>query len=111
MHSKLNIALLACALLVALPASAQRLYKYTDPATGKTVYTERLPAEAAGKGNEQLNRQGIEGGNLIRVLGAFGHAHQVGHECHECRAERSQGWSGQESGSGGCGLTSAGAQL
>jgi len=48
MDNRLNIALLACALLAALPASAQRLYKYTDPATGKTVYTERLPAEAAG---------------------------------------------------------------
>ena len=58
MDSRLNIALLACALLAALPASAQRLYKYTDPATGKTVYTERLPTEAAGKANEQLNRQG-----------------------------------------------------
>ena len=58
MDSRLNIALLACALLAASPAIAQRLYKYTDPATGKTVYTERLPAEAAGKANEQLNRQG-----------------------------------------------------
>jgi hypothetical protein len=50
--------LLACALTVAAPATAQKLYKYTDPATGKTVYSERLPAEAAGKANEQLNRQG-----------------------------------------------------
>jgi len=58
MDSRLNIALLACALLAALPAHAQRLYKYTDPATGKTVYTERLPTEAAGKANEQLNHQG-----------------------------------------------------
>jgi hypothetical protein len=59
MDSRLKVALLACALLTALPAAAQqRLYKYTDPATGKTVYTERLPAEAAGKSNEQLNRQG-----------------------------------------------------
>jgi len=58
MDSRLNIALLACAFLAALPADAQRLYKYTDPATGKTVYTERLPTEATGKANEQLNRQG-----------------------------------------------------
>jgi hypothetical protein len=59
MDSRLKVAIFACALLVALPASAQqRLYKYTDPVTGKTVYTERLPAEAAGKSNEQLNRQG-----------------------------------------------------
>lgn len=58
MDSRLNIALLACALLAALPAVAQRLYKYTDPVTGKTVYTDKLPSEAAGKANEQLNRQG-----------------------------------------------------
>ena len=58
MTSRLNIALLACALLAALPAGAQRLYKYTDPVTGKVVYTDKLPAEAAGKANEQLNRQG-----------------------------------------------------
>ena len=58
MDSRLNIALLACALLAALPADAQRLYKYTDPVTGKTVYTDKLPSEAAGKANEQLNRQG-----------------------------------------------------
>jgi hypothetical protein len=58
MDSRLNIALLACALLAALPADAQRLYKYTDPVTGKIVYTDKLPAEAAGKANDQLNRQG-----------------------------------------------------
>ncbi len=57
MTKRLKIALLACA-LAAAPAAAQKVYKYTDPATGKTVYTERLPMEAAGKGNEQLNRQG-----------------------------------------------------
>ena len=58
MVSRLNIALLSCALLAGVPAEAQRLYKYTDPATGKTVYTDKLPTEAAGKANEQLNRQG-----------------------------------------------------
>ena len=58
MASRLNIALLSCALLAGMPAEAQRLYKYTDPATGKTVYTDKLPTEAAGKANEQLNRQG-----------------------------------------------------
>jgi hypothetical protein len=58
MNSRLIIAAAACAFLAAGPAAAQRLYKYTDPVTGKTVYTERLPAEAAGKANEQLNRQG-----------------------------------------------------
>jgi actin-related protein len=58
MVSRLNIALLACALLAVVPAEAQRLYKYTDPVTGKTVYTDKLPTEAAGKANEQLNRQG-----------------------------------------------------
>lgn len=58
MHSRTFAALATCALLAAGPAGAQKLYKYTDPATGKTVYTERLPIEAAGKANEQLNRQG-----------------------------------------------------
>ena len=58
MDSRLITALLACALLWGAPAEAQRLYKYTDPVTGKTVYTDKLPTEAAGKANEQLNRQG-----------------------------------------------------
>lgn len=58
MNSRSIVALAACALLAAGPAAAQKLYKYTDPATGKTMYTERLPADAAGKANEQLNRQG-----------------------------------------------------
>lgn len=58
MNSRLITALATCALLAAAPAAGQKLYKYTDPATGKTVYTERLPPEAAGKANEQLNRQG-----------------------------------------------------
>jgi hypothetical protein len=59
MDSRLVIfALLACALLAGGPAAAQRLYKYTDPATGKTIYTDKLPTEATGKANEQLNRQG-----------------------------------------------------
>jgi hypothetical protein len=58
MDSRLKIALIACALLAGVPAEAQRLYKYTDPATGKTVYTDKIPTEAAGKANEQLNRQG-----------------------------------------------------
>jgi hypothetical protein len=58
MNNRLITVAAACVLLAAGPAAAQKLYKYTDPATGKTVYTERLPAEAAGKANEQLNRQG-----------------------------------------------------
>jgi hypothetical protein len=47
-----------CALLLAAPAAAQKLYKYTDPVTGKTVYTDKMPVEATGKANEQLSRQG-----------------------------------------------------
>jgi hypothetical protein len=50
--------LLACAAALAGPAAAQKLYKYTDPVTGKTVYTDKMPADAAGKPSEQLNRQG-----------------------------------------------------
>jgi hypothetical protein len=52
--------LLLCA-AAAAPAAAQqtqRLYKYTDPTTGQTVYTDKLPASAAGKANEQLSPQG-----------------------------------------------------
>jgi hypothetical protein len=52
----LSIAL--CAAALAGPAAAQKLYKYTDPVTGKVVYTDKLPPEAAGRANEQLNRQG-----------------------------------------------------
>jgi hypothetical protein len=58
MDSRLIVALLACALLAGAPVHAQRLYKYTDPVTGKTVYTDKLPTEAAGKANEQFNRYG-----------------------------------------------------
>jgi hypothetical protein len=53
-----TLLLLACAAALAGPAFAQKLYKYTDPVTGKTVYADKMPAEAAGKPNEQLNRQG-----------------------------------------------------
>jgi hypothetical protein len=38
--------------------AAQKLYKYTDPQTGQTVYTDKLPASIAGKANEQLSPQG-----------------------------------------------------
>jgi len=51
------LALLLCA-AAAAPAAAQKLYKYTDPATGQTVYTDKLPTNAAGKANEQLSPQG-----------------------------------------------------
>ena len=52
------LTLLLCAAAVAAPAAAQKLYKYTDPATGQTVYTDKLPASTAGKANEQLSPQG-----------------------------------------------------
>lgn len=55
---KLQLSLIVCAAAFALPAAAQKLYKYTDPVTGKVVYTDKLPAEAAGQANEQLNRAG-----------------------------------------------------
>jgi hypothetical protein len=58
MSSATRITLLACALVLAAPAAAQRLYKYTDPVTGKVMYSDKLPTEAAGKANEQLNRHG-----------------------------------------------------
>ncbi len=53
--------LLLCA-AAAAPAAAQtqkqKLYKYTDPATGQIIYTDKLPPNAAGKANEQLSPQG-----------------------------------------------------
>jgi hypothetical protein len=58
MTRAIQTTLLACALALAMPAAAQKLYKYTDPATGKVVYTDKPPIEAAGKANEQLNRHG-----------------------------------------------------
>jgi hypothetical protein len=49
--------LLLCAAALAGPAAAQKLYKYID-ANGSVVYSDKIPASAAGKPNEQLNRQG-----------------------------------------------------
>ncbi len=57
MLSSPRLMLLLCAAALAGPAAAQKLYKYTD-ANGKVVYTDKIPSEAAGKANEQLNRQG-----------------------------------------------------
>ena len=54
-----TLALLLGAACIATPAIAQQLYKYTDPATGKTVYTDKMPVDQAGKANEQLSRQGM----------------------------------------------------
>src|SRR5262245_9005484 len=47
----------ACALLFAAPAAAQKLYKYVD-SNGKVVYTDKPPIEATGKASEQLSPQG-----------------------------------------------------
>ena len=57
MLSPRSLMLLLCAAALAGPAAAQKLYKYTD-ADGKVVYTDKMPASAAGKPNEQLNKQG-----------------------------------------------------
>jgi hypothetical protein len=57
MLSPRTLVLLACAAALAGPAAAQKLYKYTD-ANGNVVYSDKLPASAAGKPSEQLNRQG-----------------------------------------------------
>ncbi|HKC42398.1 MAG TPA: DUF4124 domain-containing protein [Burkholderiales bacterium] len=54
-----TLALLLGAACIATPAIAQKLYKYTDPATGRTIYTDKVPAEQAGKANEQLSGQGM----------------------------------------------------
>ena len=56
----LTFTLLLGAAAAAAPAAAQtqKLYKYTDPATGQIIYTDKLPPNAAGKANEQLSPQG-----------------------------------------------------
>ena len=59
MTSLRTLALLLGAACLATPAIAQKLYKYTDPATGRTIYTDKVPAEQAGKANEQLSGQGM----------------------------------------------------
>jgi len=46
-----------CALLVAAPAAAQKLYKYVD-SEGRVRYTDRPPIDMTGRPSEQLNRQG-----------------------------------------------------
>jgi hypothetical protein len=56
MLNQRSLILLLCAALAG-PAAAQKLYKYTD-ASGKVVYTDKMPVDSAGKPNEQLNRQG-----------------------------------------------------
>jgi hypothetical protein len=58
MLNRSTLSVVLCALLLAVPAAAQKLYKYTDPVTGKTVYTDKMPADTAGKPSEQLSRQG-----------------------------------------------------
>ncbi len=58
LSGRLCTLLLCAAAAAAAPAAAQKLYKYTDPATGQTVYTDKLPASVAGKANEQLSPQG-----------------------------------------------------
>ena len=57
MLSPRSLMILLCAAALAGPAAAQKLYKYTD-ANGNVVYTDKLPASAAGKPSEQLNKQG-----------------------------------------------------
>lgn len=48
---------LICALLLAGPAAAQKLYKYVD-AEGRVRYTDRPPIDMTGRASEQLNKQG-----------------------------------------------------
>lgn len=57
MLSRRNLVFLLCAAALTGPSAAQKLYKYTD-ANGKVVYTDKMPSDASGKANDQLNRQG-----------------------------------------------------
>jgi hypothetical protein len=56
-----RILILLVGIVAAAPAAAQntqKLYRYTDPVTGKTVYTDKLPPGTAGRANEELSPQG-----------------------------------------------------
>jgi hypothetical protein len=55
---------LLCTFALTAPATAQ-VYKYVDP-SGKTVYTDKIPVDLAGRANEQLNR----GGTTVKHNGA-----------------------------------------
>jgi hypothetical protein len=57
MNHRAKTLLLICALLVAGPAAAQKLYKYVD-SEGRVRYTDRPPIDMTGRASEQLNRQG-----------------------------------------------------
>lgn len=53
----LSCLLVAAAMLSALPSRAET-YKWIDK-EGRVQYTDRLPAEAASRGNVELNKQGM----------------------------------------------------
>jgi hypothetical protein len=57
MNDRAKTLLLICALLVAGPVAAQKLYKYVD-SEGRVRYTDRPPIDMTGRASEQLNRQG-----------------------------------------------------
>lgn len=54
----LPLTALALVLAVAAPATAQKLYRWTDK-DGKVHYTDALPPEAARDAREELNSQGV----------------------------------------------------
>jgi vacuolar-type H+-ATPase subunit I/STV1 len=57
MNRAKTLMLVICALLVAGPAAAQKLYKYVD-SEGRVRYTDRPPIDMTGRASEQLNQQG-----------------------------------------------------
>lgn len=59
--------LLPVLLATAMPAAAQKLYRWTDK-DGNVHYTDQLPPEAARDQREELNRQGITVSRTERAL-------------------------------------------
>ena len=59
--------LLPVLLAVAMPATAQKLYRWTDK-DGNVHYTDQLPPEAARDQREELNKQGMTVSRTERAL-------------------------------------------
>lgn len=59
--------LLPVLLAAAMPAAAQKLYRWTDK-DGKVHYTDQLPPEAARDQREELNKQGMTVSRTERAL-------------------------------------------
>lgn len=75
--------ILFCALLVAGPVAAQRLYKYTDE-QGRTRYTDRPPIDMSGRASIELNSQGT----VVKRNAAALTAEEIAAQEEEARKKR-----------------------